>query len=396
MTRLKGLLEQIMRQSPLRNVAQDPGEWDQCVHYARSVDYPNRLPLLALYERASRDAAITSALDQRRKKLLSQPFRVVNAAGQEVADLTKELDHRLTRRFMALVLDSVFYGHSLIELGINEQGLQRVELVPREHVRPIPGEWVVNRLDRTGTPYRGLVPRLPGIALVEVGEPEDLGLLLTLSRCFLIKKGVEGAWAEFAEVFGIPMRIVKLTDVNDPELRKEIEEQLQNQGGAAYAISDMRFDIDVKESGKQDAHHVFSELISYQDEQISKVVNGQTLTSDAGRHGSRALGEVHSATAAYYTDADKRLVTNEINAKLLPLLAQVDARWAGVSFGFRKYEEMPQAQRVQAYKDLATLGYRPLRAQLEAELGIELEELPSGPVGVAATGSTAAADEQVA
>jgi phage gp29-like protein len=374
---LKGVVDQLVKYQQLRP-PRDTAEWSGAVRRARDPMIPRRDLLLALYERAMRDSRVFSAVDKRRKHLLSQPFKVVNVAGQEQVALTRQLDgHEGVRAFMQHALDSVFYGHSLMELHLSPK-LVGVRLVPREHVRPEAGEWVVRVHDPEGVPFRGQTVRAPGVVLVEVGEPDDLGLLQRVSLNFLYKNNVVTAWAEFAELFGMPMRVVHV-DTLDEESRKQIDGQIQAQGRGGAYISTGEVRLELKEAGRQDAHHVYSELISLMNEEMSMVVNGQTLTSDAGRHGSRALGEVHSATQGMYLDADKRLVAEQMNRWLLPLLALGEPEFEGMRFEWRKYEDMPQKERLIAYERLTSMGYRVKREQLEAELGVELEELPQAP-----------------
>jgi phage gp29-like protein len=200
-----------------------------------------------------------------------------------------------------------------------------------------------------------------------------------VSLNFLYKNNVVAAWAEFAELFGMPIRLVRI-DTSDAESKKQIEDNMLRQGRAGMYISTPEVMLELKEASRQDAHHVYSELIAMMNEEISMLVNGQTLTSDAGRHGSRALGEVHSATQGMYLDSDKRLVAEQMNRYLLPLLAMGEPEFEGMRFEWRKYEDMPQKERLIAYERLTSMGYRVKQAQLEAELGVELEELPQAPV----------------
>jgi len=70
---------------------------------------------------------------------------------------------------------------------------------------------------------------------IGVGEKKDLGLIMYLAPYVIWKKNAMAAWAEFAEVFGSPIRVGK-TDVRDELTRKNMENMLRNMGVASWAV----------------------------------------------------------------------------------------------------------------------------------------------------------------
>ena len=63
------------------------------------------------------------------------------------------------------------------------------------------------------------------------------------------KKNALGAWAEYAEVFGVPLRIGK-TNVRDEETRANMEGFLKNLGTSSYGLFDTDDLIEIVDSGK--------------------------------------------------------------------------------------------------------------------------------------------------
>jgi hypothetical protein len=87
----------------------------------------------------------------------------------------------------------------------------------------------------------------------------------------------------------------------------------------------------------------------------------------------------------YLTDADKRLVEEQLNAQLLPVLEQRSERWKGRKLRYRKFESMSQLDRVSMAKTLFEMGYRWQQAELEAELGLNVERIEAPTAGTPST-----------
>ncbi|MFK5282397.1 hypothetical protein ACI3PL_22835, partial [Lacticaseibacillus paracasei] len=70
---------------------------------------------------------------------------------------------------------------------------------------------------------------------IGVGQKRDLGLLLKITPLVIWKKNALGAWAEFIEKFGSPIRIGK-TDSNDLQSVNNMENMLKNMGVASWGL----------------------------------------------------------------------------------------------------------------------------------------------------------------
>ena len=172
------LTAQLMQQTDSLT-KKDIATWRQAWQAAISIDNPNRARLYDIYTDCLVDLHLTGCVGQRKGKTLQKDFRLVGRDGKENPEATKLLQREWFGDFCDLVLDSRFWGHSLIQLGdvvSDENGMrfEGVELVPRKHVCPEYGvitpepaaDW------RTGIPYRE-----GDFALwcIEVGTPKDLG-----------------------------------------------------------------------------------------------------------------------------------------------------------------------------------------------------------------------------
>ena len=103
----------VPRRSPRRTVR----TWRNAWQYAINVDYPNRVPLYDVYGDVEVDMHLTGCVGQRKGYVLNKSFRIVDKKGVENPDLTAVFESSWFKTFMDLALDSIYWGHSLIQLG---------------------------------------------------------------------------------------------------------------------------------------------------------------------------------------------------------------------------------------------------------------------------------------
>jgi phage gp29-like protein len=152
-----------------------------------------------------------------------------------------------------------------------------------------------------------------------VGDTDDLGLLLELSLFAIMKKNTWASWGEFEEMFGIPIRTAK-TASTDPKVKAEIQSWMEEMGRAAYGVFPEGTELDIKTAGQSDAFQVFEAKRNACNEEISKLVNGQTMTTDNGS--SRSQSETHLKTQDEITVDDMDDLQYLVNDELLPFLAR--------------------------------------------------------------------------
>ena len=91
--------------------------WRNAWQYAINTEYPNRVPLYDVYGDVEVDMHLTGCVGQRKGYVLNKSFRIVDKAGIENPDLTAVFESPWFKTFMELALESIFWGHSLIQLG---------------------------------------------------------------------------------------------------------------------------------------------------------------------------------------------------------------------------------------------------------------------------------------
>ncbi len=186
---------------------------------AESLTAPQRSELYKVYKNIELDAHLTAAVNQRKNLTLSKDFDV-KLNGEENEELEYIIKQKWFRDFIDYSLDAIYYGHSLIQFdSVVDNAFKSVELVPREYVKPEFHIVTNTYADLSGTDY---LEAPYNNWCIGVGKPRDLGLYMKAAPLVIWKKNALGAWSEFVEIFGSPIRIGK-TDVRDEVTRDNME-----------------------------------------------------------------------------------------------------------------------------------------------------------------------------
>lgn len=324
----------MLDQQTRRLTDQDIKKWRRAWRMALDINNPKRTSLYSIYTDALVDLHLTGCFTQRFFKTLLKSFVVVDQDNVEDVEAAKIFQSKWFYNFILYALDSIAWGHSLIQLGdviTDSNGITKftdVELVPRDHVCPEYGVLLRNYSDSPdqGIPFReGLLSDW----CVEIGGHNDLGLLLKCAPHALSKKNMTAYWDVFGEIFGMPMRVGTTTSQN-PADRKQIEVMLEEMGAAGWAVFPEGTTIDIKESTRGDAYNVYDKRIDRANSEMSKGVLGQTMTIDNGS--SHSQSETHLEVFNNICRADARLIEYVINDDLIPKMIKLGFPLAGRTF----------------------------------------------------------------
>lgn len=323
----------------------DISSWRAAWQRAISVDNPRRLALLDLYTDALVDGHLSGAIEQRKSKTLSRPFKIVDSSGEEVEEASKLFEREWFHDFLDHALDATYFGHSLIELGDvvrDDQGISfdKVTLIPRKHVIP---EFGVVLREPTDDINKGISYRYGDFArwVIEVGKPHDLGLLLKCAPYYISKKNMGAFWDTFGEIFGMPMRVANTTATNKADL-DEIERIMASMGAASYGVFPEGTTISFEETSRGDAYNVYDKRLQRCDREISKIILGQTMTIDDGS--SLSQSEVHLEIFDKICAKDARRLAYIINDRLLPMMVASGFPVKGLRFEWDNTDKMTEAE----------------------------------------------------
>ena len=328
----KKLLVELQRQTEMLT-KKDIGAWRMAWQRAIDVQNPNRCALLDIYTDVGVDMHLTGCVGQRKGFVTKRGFKLVDKGGKKNDEVTALFETEWFDEFVSLVLDSRYYGHSLIQfdVAIDRDGQMQFpipELVPRKHVRPEYGVIVRNQND---VPQSGISYREGEFAdwCIEVGRPHDLGLYLKCCPSALSKKNMLAFWDGFGEIFGMPIRIAKTTS-QDEKSRNKIQDMLAKMGAAFYGVFPNDTEIEIKESSRGDAYNVYDKRIDRANSELSKGVLNQTMTIDSGS--SLSQSQVHLEVFENVINEDQKLVRNVVNNKLIPFMAKHGFHVVGYTF----------------------------------------------------------------
>lgn len=290
----------------------------QAVNLAKDIERPDRKPLLAIYEKISdRDSHLLSQLRTARFTVQQSDFQIL-LNDTENKELKKLFETGWFTDFITYAIDQEFYGHSLIEFGQLIDGIFKdVSLIFRDNVIPEFQSVLLETTDdiTDGIPY---ADNLDNWFLVEVGSKRYLGLLMTAAIDIIYKNDARTDWASFNERFGMPLLSITTDTSNDDEL-DELENMAIHFGSNGYVIGSQETEIDVKQAtGTENGHKKYADKIELCDSYISKLINGQTSTSDEKSYVGSA--EVQERVLNTYTKGRLQRIQRIINDKLIPFL----------------------------------------------------------------------------
>lgn len=186
------------------------------------------------------------------------------------------------------------------------------------------------------------------------GHASRAGIMRVVSWMYLFKNYDIKDWVSFCEVFGMPLRLGKYDASASESDKKQLMEAIISLGTDAAGIVPSSTMIEFIESQKTTSVEIYEKLARYCDEQISKAILGQTLTSDSGG-GSYAQSKTHNEVRHDLTVADAKSLAVTIRRDIIrPLVEFNYGSEANIPFfGFDCHEVEDQKEVVEIYKTLA-------------------------------------------
>lgn len=274
----------------LRLSSQGIDNWRMAIDNARSELNPRRRLLYELYENIMLDGHLLSVAEKRRIAISNKKIRFIDKAGKQNDIVNDKICN--TPWFFDLIehaMDSVTWGHSLIELIPIKGEIGAVELIPRMNVSP-ERKTVFWNYTNEEDGFNYLNDKQYSKYMIEVANKERFGKLISAAQYVIYKRGGFGDWAQFAELFGMPFRVGKYNPFDDHS-RQLLNKGLAEMGGAAHATIPEGTSIEFHDSNGTGKSEVFKDLISVCNEELSKLFLGNTMTTDNGS--SRSQSDTH-------------------------------------------------------------------------------------------------------
>lgn len=313
----------------------DIATWKAALRTADNVENPRRSKLINLYKDAMLDALLTSQIEMRVQHVLSTPFAITKN-GEADEELTKLVSSaKWARELNRHILESVYYGHTLIEFMTDNFGQLEVELLPRTNVIPELGVLLYKEDDTKGIEYRTM--REYGTWILEFGSNDDYGLLNKAIPHALFKRFAQACWSELCEINGIPPRVMQ-TNTQDPEMLSRAESMMRDMGAAAWYIidSDEKFEW---AKGADTNGDVYKNLIALCNSEESMLISGVVQGQDTV-NGNRSKEESSGKLFDKIIQADKAMLQGYWNSSVIPALVRIGVLPEGVEFELQQEEDL--------------------------------------------------------
>lgn len=320
----------------------------------------------------------------KRKMAVSRLPITVEAAGDsahdvEMADAVRNLTRK--RGFRGLLkdlLDGIAKGYSVVEIiwsrGEIWQPASYAWRDPRFFTFDLESRSEIRLLDDADMgngvplePYKFMV-HLPHI---KTGIPIRGGLARVAAWAWICKSYTVKDWLAFAEVFGMPLRVGKYGSGAKQDEINILKMAVANLGSDAAAVIPESMLIELIERKGQGGENVFKILADYLDAQVSRLILGQTATTQ-GTPGKLGNEEAQAEVRHDIRDDDAEQLAETINRDLVQPF---------IDLNFGPQENYPQlllraperedvAAITNALKELVPLGLEVDQAVVRDKLGL--------------------------
>ena len=221
------------------------------------------------------------------------------------------------------LLEDPASGAASVPQGVG--GVSAPDLLPR------PGEAMVWAPRATRMPERKFLHfAFQGNLASPYGSP----LCAKAYWYYWFKKSNLRQWAHYNDKFGHPTAVARYGPATSEDDLERLAEALSGLEGDTGLLVPEAVALELLEAKRPGGAGTYRDLADWCNDEMSKIVLGQTLTSTEGRRsGSLALGRVHERVRHEYLEADARAVAQAVSSQLV--------RWI-VDFNFGAGEAAPR------------------------------------------------------
>lgn len=342
----------------------DIADYMSAIRAAENVDFSRRYKLYDLYSDILMDTHLTCVIEKRKNAVLCSDIEFqVNGKPDETVN--EQIRSPWFNKLIGDIIDARFWGFSLCQFYKDGEWVD-YDLVPRKHVDPIKKLILRHQTDVTGLSWDKYTD------LLFVGSPSDLGLLAKAAPWVIYKRNTTGDWSQFSEIFGMPIQEY-IYDSDDEESRQRAMEDAANTGSLAQFFHAKDTEFKLTEAGnKTGSADVYERLCERCNNEISKLVLGNTLTTESSENGTQALGTVHKKVEDKVAQADKNYVLNVLNYDMSDIFAHMGINTAGGVFCFPEKKETDSTTKLNIITTLKKNFNLPVSDEyLYEEFGVE-------------------------
>lgn len=327
----------------------DIGSYMSSLESATAIDMYNRCKLYDMYNSAFlTDPHLIGVTRKRLVGACRTPIEFVrnNKPDDTINALLRQ---PWFRNFRKDVVSSELWGFTLLQFWTDEEGHISYDLINRKHFDPIKG--VILRYQQD---VEGIDLEEYDNTIVIGDNPRGLGLMSAIMPYILYKRGNMGDWAQFCQIFGMPIREYTY-DAGDEEARRRLLQDARKQGANAVYIHPKDSALNIIESGnKTGSSDLYKNFNEECDTQISIAMLGNTLTTDAKSTGTQALGTVHQQEEDEIKEDDEALILSVLNSsKMMEILTNLGMNVQGGEFRFVDSKNVDKTVQLQVVTQLS-------------------------------------------
>lgn len=327
----------------------DMNAYMQSVKAARGIDFSNRARLYDMYDSASLDLHLSGVIAKRMRGVTKIPIEF-RRNGVPDDEINKQIKSPWFKQLRKDLVMSEFWGFTLVQFYLNEEGNIRYDLINRKHYDPIHRKLLKYQGSMDGVP----IDDFPDMLFV--GSERDLGIYAELLPAVLYKRGDMSDWAQFCNIFGMPIREYTY-DAGDEDARRRVIADARRQGANAAYIHPKESELKLVEAGnKTGSSDLYRTFAEYWDSKMSIRVLGNTLTTDAKSTGTQALGSVHKEEEDEMNSDDRDFILDILNYDMRPIFASLGFNVEGGEFVYAKKDKINPAQQIDIVQKLSSMG----------------------------------------
>jgi hypothetical protein len=325
---------------PVQRQNQDINRWRVALLAAEQMGQ-QRTQLYDIYNEVLLDGYVKRLLEKRQMYVTNKKL-VFQKDGKEFEEVKKLPNGTYFYDLCRYIIEARFWGHSLIELNWSTNADQNTTtLIPRKHVKPRYKMVTTNQWDNNGYLYNEL-PLSKN--MIEVGEEEDLGVMLQVCPLAIWKRANMGDYVEFFETFGMPTIFVSHPN---EQTRNQISAALDQMGSRGRLVTEDGAKFEYHEaSNSASSGEGFNVLRQALNEEIAITILGNSMTTTEAKNSGYAQSKTHAEGQNELHHDDCAFVLKVLNEKLTPYLAAIGYHTEGGLWSFEDVDTLSLTDRL--------------------------------------------------
>lgn len=294
----------------------DIAKYRSALESAEAIDFHNRSELYDIYHSILQMDGHLSGIVEKRLSAVSRERFEFQRDGKPVDEVNRQIRSPWFRSWVKDAVASKLWGFSLFQFRRDEKGWITYELIDRKHFDPTIREVLLYETDVNGAPLDAFEN-----CLLVCDNPRGLGKLATCAPYALYKRGNLGDWAQFCQIFGMPIREYTYS-AGDEDARKRLLADARKQGANAVYIHPEGSSMTLHEAaGKSGTVDLYERFLDNCNDEMSIAVLGNTLTTKSDTNGTQALGTVQAKEQLKITDDDVQFILDLLNYDMTDIFA---------------------------------------------------------------------------